>query len=346
MATFAGRTQLERDLPLWGKAARLYASCGRSDDYLELAFPEAPDLVSAIRERLTGVDPWSGDEGLDLRFHDGPPVTVSLLALHLDSEQRALPRTERLTALLLQLAQIVPDLEFGDLLPEHVRPAPALPQPDDGALHEGSKMVDPASVACRPEVSAAPPAETSPNEPIAPKPSPRVDAEDLFLQAMGQARKGHSHKALRLLEELLHDHPTNGPAWKLREEIRLLERREKRRQRDPRSGQAQLEVGFSYLIVERNQEAAKALSAAARLDPVAYLSHLLLGIALHREGERESAREAYQRAARLQPESDGVCADLLESLERGEPPIPLAESSRASHSNPQPQAERHWARAV
>jgi hypothetical protein len=82
MATFAGRTQLVRDLPLWGDSARLYASCGGSDDYLELAFPDDPDLVSAIQEKLAGIDPCPGDEGLDLRFHEGPPATVSMLALH------------------------------------------------------------------------------------------------------------------------------------------------------------------------------------------------------------------------------------------------------------------------
>ncbi|HEX2987716.1 MAG TPA: tetratricopeptide repeat protein, partial [Chloroflexota bacterium] len=262
----------------------------------------------------------------DLRFYEGPPATLSLLALHIAPEERALSRDERLTALLAQLAQVVPDLEFGDLLPNRVVPSP---------VQRSEETLPPAAM------------QTAIAQPQCPTEEPLQSAVDgLLFQTMELARNGHSHKALRALEELLHNYPTNGPAWKLREEIRLLERREKRRQKDPRNPQTILEVGFSYLILERNRDAAEALRSAIRLDPKTHLSHLLLGIALHREGERDGAREAYLQAARLQPEADSVCNDLLRALERGEPPMPLTESNRASRPRPQPRTTFQWARAV
>ncbi len=141
---------------------------------------------------------------------------------------------------------------------------------------------------------------------------------------------GQLHKALRSVEESLHQELGHPAALALRREIRLLEQREKRRRQAPRNAQAHLEVGFSYLQLRRTDEAIFALDRARALFPDLYLAQLL-GVALHSRGRAAEARLAYERAA--QPRAgDEMAHSLLAALNHGEPPPYLAEEySHAKH---------------
>ncbi len=150
-------------------------------------------------------------------------------------------------------------------------------------------------------------------------------ASRLLKESQELVARGRIHKALRAVDELLRLDPSHSDAIRLRDSLRLLERREKRRFREPRSTQAQLEAGFSYLAHNRNREAIAALTQAGRLSPELHLAHLLLGVAFHREGDVASAKRAYERAARW-PSNESTCRDLIASLLRGEPPPPLMEA--------------------
>ena len=105
-----------------------------------------------------------------------------------------------------------------------------------------------------------------------------------------------------------------------------MERREKRRRKEPSNPQAHMEAGFSYLAMNREPEALDALRRASRLDPRSYISHLLLGIAYHRIGDTAQARSAYRSAQRLHRD-DSLFLELQSALERGEPPPELAEAA-------------------
>jgi tetratricopeptide (TPR) repeat protein len=136
-------------------------------------------------------------------------------------------------------------------------------------------------------------------------------------------RKGYWEKALRAVEGALRQDPTDRAAWQLREELMLLEEREARRHCEPKSAQAQLEVGFSYLALGCDGEAMEALREAVRLDPDLFVAHVVLGIAYHHQKQTDDARRCYEQAIRLQPANE-VCHDLLRSLLCGElPPMPV-----------------------
>lgn len=158
------------------------------------------------------------------------------------------------------------------------------------------------------------------------------------------AARGNLHKALRILDELLRDSPGLFEAEELAAAIRTLDRREKRVRREPRSSQARLEVGFSYLRLGRNRDAAQALREAVRMEPDFYLAQLLLGISLHRLGDVLLAGSAYRRAGQLRP-AERVPAELLSALEKGEPPFELAESTPVEpHPSARPSRPRlAWA---
>ncbi len=108
-------------------------------------------------------------------------------------------------------------------------------------------------------------------------------------RAREEAALGRTHKALRLLDDLLRQKPAHPEALQLQEELRLLERREKRLRRQPRSAQAQLEAGFSYLMVGRNGDAIEAFGRAREIDSSLYLAHLPLGMVHHKEGRMAAA---------------------------------------------------------
>ena len=73
--------------------------------------------------------------------------------------------------------------------------------------------------------------------------------------------------ALQVVEDVLRQDPTNVGAQRLREQLVLLGKRERRLRHDPSNAQAQLEVGFSYFALACYPEAIEALSEAARLNP-------------------------------------------------------------------------------
>jgi len=153
-------------------------------------------------------------------------------------------------------------------------------------------------------------------------------------RARGVAKCGQLHRAMRLLDDILRQSPGHPCAKQLRDELRLLESREKRRAQNPRDPRAHLELGFSYLRLDRNREAAEALHTAARMAPNLYLAHLLLGIAMHRLGRGSDARSAYRRASKLRPD-DRTHLDLLDALEKGLPPdLILVEEPPTSAAGP------------
>jgi hypothetical protein len=340
------RVEFEKPMSVAGESGRIYVSCGRQDDYLEFALPSGATPGAAVRDRLASIACDPACDHLDVRFEDGSPATVSILALYAGVEhevQQALPYEQRLANLLLRLAQAEPTLDFGDLLPERPvaaapaeppQPGPCVAQPPAGpapaalthpdatpraagvepAQTMGSPSVEPHRVA---EVAVSPvrPAEAG----SAALPAQAARAADLLSRATDLATHGHSHKARRAVEDALREDPTNSDAWGLRQELIRLEAREKRRQREPRNPQAQLEAGFSYLSLGCDDAAVEAFRLAARLQPDLYLAHLLLGIAHHHRKQMAEAQLAYERAARLQP-TERVPRQLLASLRRGEPP--------------------------
>jgi len=367
------RVEFEKPIAVAGEPGRIYVSCGRQDDYLELALPDGAAARAVVRDRLAAIAGDPTCDHLDVRFEAGSPATVSILALYVGAEhaaQQALPYEHRLASLLFRLAQAEPTLDFGDLLPERppaaasaepapvgapasaepARPTPAIAEPlassEPAAL--GRLDLDAASPAAGVEqapatsspgvepqglaeaaVSAVRPAEAG--SAAAPVQAPR--AADLLSRAGYLATHGRLHKARRAVEDALREDPTNPDAWRLQQELIRLEAREKRRQREPRSAQAQLEAGFSYLSLGCDDGAVEAFRLAARLQPDLYLAHLLLGIAHHHRMQVAEAQLAYERAARLQP-MERAPRQLLAALRRGEPPPRPVEDRPATAAMP------------
>lgn len=130
-------------------------------------------------------------------------------------------------------------------------------------------------------------------------------------------------RALQAVDDLLRQNPSDVGARRLREEIRLLGKRESRRQCEPENAQAQLEVGFSYLVLACYSDAIEALREAVRLDPGLFIAQVVLGVAYHHQKQTDEARRCYEQAIRLEP-TNRVCRDLLRALLRGElPPMPI-----------------------
>lgn len=300
----AKRTEFEKPFWVGGREGILFVSSGLADDYLEM---NLPDSVEPDSEMLRHLGDNATVYDLDVQVYPGRPVLVGVTALYIDApERKASPQARRIETILTQLSGMIPGIDFGDLLPE--RSAAATPL-DAGAVQKAEEQAPPASAR---QVRLLDPL-------LLRMRSARVE------KARGLAGSGHLKKATTLLEEVLRDSPGDPGAVPLLEAIRLLERREKRLRKEPASLQANLEVGFSYLVLDRNQEAARALDRTSRLGPNVYLAHLLHGIALHRLGQTVHARNAYLRAGRLRP-GDTIHADLMASLEKGDPPAMLMEA--------------------
>lgn len=305
---------LRHSITLAGEAGELYAIFGKWDDYVEIVLPEKPELVEAAQRGVSTINPETAFGSIDVRFHNASPPLISILALYVSApEHRSRSRSERLSSILEKLARAVPAFDFGDLLREQSTPAlsPSRDQTISTAIASS-------------------------------KPAIKISLESVI----ELARRGQVNKALRSLDGILLIQPNNYDAWKFREELRLLERREKRRRREPYNLQAQLEVGFSYLLVERNEDAAEALARATKINPNQYLAHLLLGIALHRQGQVKRARSAYRRAAKLRPDDKKTLEGLLDALDRGEPPLPIAETRPAQWSIQPAIEDRPYVQAV
>jgi len=326
---------LRRPISIAGEAAELYAIFGRWDDYLEIILPEKPELVEMVRCELAGICPATSFGSIDVRFHEVSPPMISVLALYVSApEQRSRSHHERLSSILVELVRAVPALDFGDLLPEQSRPVPI------GASEQAAEVEEKTVPAIEPDTIDPQPQKISTTA------SGKSDIKISLEPVKELARRGQVNKALRTLEGILQIQPSNYDAWKFKEELKLLERREKRRRREPHNVQAQLEVGFSYLLLDRNEEAADALARATKISPDQYLAHLLLGIAFHRQGHVNRARSAYKRAARLRPGDSSTHADLLEALDRGDPPLPVAETGLGTWGRQPPFRDQIYVPAV
>ena len=321
------RTELERAISVDGQDGRLFASCGVSDDYLELTLPEAVGLESPLLSGLRALC-HAPDGRIGVQLCDGTPALVCVTVLYVNApEQRTRPPIVRVADILSELARVAPAFDFGDLLPEEVR-RPRLSR----AQHVAVPSLEPEREAVTPSTSLS--VVERVQRPVGPVggTSPLEDTVQAQPSAAGMekanalAARGQLHKALRAVDDVLRLAPDLFEARQLLEWLKLLEQREKKRRREPRNPQAQLEAGFSYLQLEAYHDAADALRSACQLGPNLYLAHLLCGIALHRLGEVREARSAYFRAARLRP-GDDIHDDLLSALEKGQPPMPLVEGS-------------------
>jgi hypothetical protein len=305
------REEFERPVSLRGAPAVLYASGGRVDDYVELALPAAATLDSTERMALLSLGrEWSTGR-IDVAITSGRPPTVSLTALYVgDSAERRAPSSERLARLFAGLAEALPRLDLGDLAPVVV-PAPVA---DESTLAPVASPV------------AAIPTEPARESSVGPiDPTPSVTAAELVGRARRCAARRQIHKASRLLDDARRLSPGSLEVRALREELSRLDGREKRRQRDPKSAQAQLEAGFSYLVIGCDAVAVAALREATRLHPGLYRGWLLLGTAYHYQGREAEARASYEMAARLRP-LDETPRELLAALFHGEaPPRPVEE---------------------
>jgi len=217
--------------------------------------------------------------------------------------------------ILLKLAHAAPALDCGDLIPERVRPPRPSRVQQTGGLSLARGQEAASSI-------TTPPSNGTVQKLGAPQPARHLKtaiqaqpSTASMEKAHALAARGQLHKALRVVDDVLRLALDHAEARLLRERLRLLEQREKKRRWEPRNPQAQLEA---------NRDATDALQKACQLSPDLYLAHLLRGIALHRLGEVREARSAYFRAARLRP-GDDIHDDLLSALERGEPPMPLVE---------------------
>lgn len=333
------RIEFEKPVRFAGEPVSLYVSSGPWDDYLELVLPDGVDGGLANWERLASSDRQSTDEGLDLRVHAGPPLTVSALALYTaDPGQRSSPHRERLASLLARLVRLEPRLDLGDLLPERP-PQPALSDESVRVSKEGeaAEMAGPTTpeAAASTRTDEATAVSSSPSPGPEPKPSRNGHAAPpnplVLALAPGMLRKawelvarGEVEKALRVIEVILRQNPGYRDAWELGENLSRLQQRAKRRRRAPRNPQAHLEAGFSYLYLGCHEKAIGALRQATQLDPGLYLGHLLPGVSLHHQGQARGARRAYERAQQLRPD-EGIPRGLLAALANGELPPPVAE---------------------
>ncbi|GEM_PF-5014675 len=337
MRDAARRTVIKHDFWLAGEQGQLYALASRSDDYIELTIPNGCSVVERYKDALADLAHETDSTSLSTQIHKGPPAIIAVLHLRLSADEHGSPPfEERLASILSTLSKAVPAFDFGDLLPDEAKPMEQVQPPSMEAAPAPLGEAIPSLVEAAPQ-SLSEEAEASPRPMLVAAASLRSIRQD--------AKLGRLHRALRALEEILKREPNHPEAWSLMEELKLLERREKRRRREPNSAQTQLEAGFSYLLFERNQEAADAFTRATRIDSNHYLSHLLLGIALHREGQVSRARKAYQSAGRLCPK-DNSYMDLLQALEQGKPPMPVAEGPATTRTRYPSTLEMPWEQAV
>ena len=315
-----GRTEVEREVPVAGAAAQLYASSGPRDDYAELVMPADWRPDETLGARLAALSRAVEGRSEDLSLISGPPWIVAATVLRVgDLVDRSRSVEDRLLDLLRDLARAIPEADFGDLLPRE-------PAVEIAATTEGELATAAAAVEAAGEIIA--------ESTRAVRPYPAASVDDLLARAAGHVSKGQAHKASRLVDEALRLSPRHLGVAMLRARLALLGRREKKRQRDPHSPWAQLELGMSYLQLDCDSLAVAAFREAARLAPRNYLAHLLLGVACHRQGRPAEARAAYDAAGRLRPD-DSAVGDLLETLAMGEPlPLPVEDdlpvSSRAT----------------
>jgi tetratricopeptide (TPR) repeat protein len=310
----AERLQFSWPFTLAGVPGWLYVSSGRWDDHLEMVLPLGFRSDSPLLGGLLHLPDRVAGHAVEVRFFSAPQPMLSLVVSYDQTSAAGGPSTDgRLLPILAALVRAEPRLDFGQLLAQSEQAAPAgesatAPQPDGQAGATGT------------DAAAGPDGEV-----VEPGVSRAFLAARLSDLAWQQSVGGQPEEALRTLETALRYQSDHRPALELREHLKVLQNRELRRRRHPQEAKAHLEVGFSYLLFGRREEARQALRRATELDPRPPLAHLLLGVALHGLGQPEAAAAAYLQAARLNPD-DTVAADLIGRLARGEPPPPLMEN--------------------
>jgi tetratricopeptide (TPR) repeat protein len=306
---WGGRTEVERTVVVAGSPAQLYASSCAGDDYVELVMPADWHADAAARSGLAALSLYADDQSVDIGLIAGSPEIVTATVLRVgDRADHGPAAVDRLANLLGQLAVAIPEIDFGDLLPRSAaEPLAAVvvePLADAAAAVEAACEIVAESARAVERVS-----------------KPGVDG--LLARATTHAAKGQAHKASRLADEALRQSSGHIGASLLRDRLRLLGRREKKRLREPHSEQAHLEVGMSWLQLGCDPLAIASFREAVRLAPANYIATLLLGLAYHHEGRLVEARVAYLAAGRLR-HLDPTVSELLDALARGElPPLPV-----------------------
>jgi tetratricopeptide (TPR) repeat protein len=312
----SARAEYERTAALNGMPVRLFVSCGHSDDYLELVLADGAGSDSHVLDSLVEGPTATGHHDLDVRLAAGEPPTVSVLAMYTSDEvARSQPPEARVEGILRALARKQPGLDFGGLLPKPAVPAQTAPTtPSDVSVSVPVAPRDATEETA--EVTASATCNVDQCQTQAP---PERLPVTLFDRAGNLAARGEVHRALYLVDETLRRDPHDKDAWALREELMLLEARERRRQRVPDEAQAQLEVGFSYLTLGCDALATAALAEAARLKPNLYLAQVMLGVAHHHQKQAKLAKVCYERASRVRPR-ERTPRELLHALACGLPP--------------------------
>ena len=327
------RTETEREVFVEGVPARLYASSGPRDEYVEIVMPADWNADAAVCSRLAALSVYSDDRSFDAGLIVGPPAIVTATTLRVGGRADDQPSTAgHLAESLRLLATALPGADFGDLLPRAItEPTPSPATAGGSAVATDSAIVT---------GLAGKTVETAQSRALPPTPG----AEDLLERARAHAAKGQMHKASRLVDEALRLSPRHLGAIVLRDRLAMLNRREKRRQREPRSIQAHLEVGVTWLQLGCDSLAVAAFRDSVRVGPTSYLASLLLGIAHHHGGRVAEAGAAYAAAGALRP-LDPTVADLVGALARGEPPpLPVEDDLTVRAPSVAPQAAQSPAR--
>ncbi len=320
----AQREQFTQQVAFADAPATLYACAGKWDDYVELTLPAdcviTESQLAALRRHGTEELPE-----LDARATTGQERLLCLLINYTPGCQlRQQPLRQRLQGPLARLAAALPQFDAGDLLPEQ----PAAEDMSSALTMETAAQTE------RPDATTLPAAgglTTAQGE----RDNAGLFAAARFTSEARQlAMRGLNVKANRLLDKALRLCPDYDPALDLRGQLKTLARREKQYRRQPRNTQAALEVGFSYLCMQRYTEAEPLLRLAAQPTDCGALTVLLHGISLHGCGHAEAARAVYQRAARLGGDKKAL-ASLLDSLEKGEaPPLLVDDTPAGSGASP------------
>ena len=197
----APRTEMARQVSLSGCDVHLFASLGRMDDYLEMELPGeaySSGLLAGLERLPADLD---GDR-LDWRARDGDPPILSFMLLRSSSRQPPAAAPVRLGRLLSEIARQAPGFEFGDLAfqPPAVSPIPG-PAPVAPAPETTSQAKEPVSTTLS-EPDTPTPLRSDHPEIAVHHPAWLMDRASVTM-AMEHARRGQTHRALRILDEVL-----------------------------------------------------------------------------------------------------------------------------------------------
>ena len=145
------------------------------------------------------------------------------------------------------------------------------------------------------------------------KSNPVVSALKAPFKALGKlfGKGGDDGKIQRLTEKDVEKFEATGMT---RVDDSRSEKKERAGTSAGTSAASRLAAGRTLLATGRINEAIAELSLAASLDPTLSEAHNLLGVAFDRKGMNERAREAYERAVKVEPEDAQTLNNLGYSL--------------------------------